>query len=127
MITEARDELAAWLAGVGVTVERSVPEEVAPPALILQPADPFVVDDDPDATFSEPYVIAFDVVVLVRLDDEHGNAAASDKLDQLVDQLLVELRGSAWHLGSMGQPGPYLTTDWVCHGQRVTVRRPIAP
>jgi hypothetical protein len=127
VITAARDELAAWLATIGHTVERTVPEEVAPPAYIIQPADPFVVDDDPDATFSEPYVIAFDVVALVRLDDEHSNKYASDQLDAMLDDLLDALRESSWTLGSMGQPGPLFTTEWVCHGQRITVRRPVAP
>lgn len=122
MITQLRDELAELCAGLGVTVHRTVPEEVAPPCVVLQPSDPFVTDDDPDQTFAEPYVISFDVILLVPLDAEHDNEQASDQLDQLLDALLDALRPSSWWLGSMGQPAALLTTDWIEHGQRVTVR-----
>lgn len=125
MITELRDELVGELAPLG-TVHRTVPETITPPCAIVQPGDPFVVDDDPDLTFGEPYAMRFDVIVLVELDDEHDNEAASDQLDQLLDQLLALVRDSdAWRLESMSQPGPFVTTTWASHGQRVTLKRTV--
>jgi len=123
VIAELRAELATLAGGLGVTIEPVVPEEVQPPCVVLQPADPFVVDDDPDATFAEPYAIRFELLILVQLDTETSNAAATAELDGLLGQLLDQLAGSAWSLVSMGAPGPMLTTDWISHGQRVTVKR----
>jgi hypothetical protein len=123
VITQLRGEAAAIAGNLGVTVHDTVPEEVQPPCVIVQPADPFVVDDDPDATFGEPYGIGFELHLLVPLDDENSNAEASKKLDTMLDDLLEAIAGTSWRLQRMEQPGALATTDWVSHGQRVTIRR----
>lgn len=122
MIAGLRAELVALLGELG-TVHRTVPEALTPPCIVIQPAESFVVDDDPDRTFGEPYAISFDVILLVPLDGENDNEQASDQLDALLDGLLDTLRLSDWWIHGMGQPGPLQTTDWIEHGQRVTVRR----
>jgi hypothetical protein len=121
VIAEKRAELAELLADLG-TVHPTVPEQPIPPCVIIQPADPFLTLDDDDATFVDPYVIGFDVLLLVPLDSEHDNEQASVALDALLDELSDTVRPSAWWIDSMGQPGALLTQDWIEHGQRVTVQ-----
>lgn len=123
MIAEARAEAAAIAAGMGEQVHDTVPEQVQPPCVVIQPADPFVTDDDPDATFGEPYSIRFELHLLVPLNETNTNEQASRQLDTMLDQLLDELAGSAWTLARMERPGGLATTDWIAHGQRVTIRR----
>jgi hypothetical protein len=130
-IAELRAELAQLLdvPAFGAKVERTVPEQIAPPAAILQPADPFVFETQPGPdsgnTFAEPFVIGFEVVLLVPLDETHDNEQASGQLDQLLDQLLDLITPSEWWLERIEQPRGQLTTDWIAHGQRVTVQRRI--
>lgn len=130
-IAQLRDELTFLLGTIpNSVVHRTVPESIAPPCYVLQPADPFVFEPtDDENTMREPFVISFDAMLLTRLDDEHDNEQASDQLDAMLDDLLDALAGDAnageWWLESMGRPGGLLTTDWIAHGQRVTVRRRI--
>ncbi len=126
MIRQTRHELATLLEATGHTVEPYVPDELAPPAYVLQPADPFVFEQlpGPDGlTFGEGFVIGFDVILCVELGDEHDNEQASDQLDGMIEDLLDAVRESEWFLDSMGQPGPMVTSGWVTHGQRVTLQR----
>lgn len=127
MIRQLRHELATLLEGVpDATVEPYVPDELRPPALIVQPADPFVFEQPagPDGlTFAESFVISFDVILAVELGDEQDNEQASDQLDGMLEDVIDVLRESEWWLDSMGQPGAMVTTGWVTHGQRVTVQR----
>lgn len=126
-IAQLRDELTFLVGTIpNAVVHRTVPEEIDPPAYVLQPADPFVFEDT-ERTFAEPFVVGFDVLLLVELGEQQDNAGASDQLDAMLDGLLDALRSDdnagGWWLDSMGQPGALLTTDWITHGQRVTVQR----
>lgn len=124
MITEHRAELAELLRALAVPVHDTVPEQASAPCIVMQPADPFVAEPtDGEATLAEPYVIGFEAWLLVQLDDEHSNEQASRKLDNLLDLLLDAVRPTAWWVDSMGAPGGLLTTEWIAHGQRVTLQR----
>lgn len=121
MIAEKRDQLAALLAHLG-TVHKTVPEEVAPPCVVIQGSDPFVFLDERDVTFAGEHVISFDVILLVPLDEQTDNEQATQQLDSMIEQLLATVIPSGWWLDSMGQPQAMLTTSWVNHGQRVTLQ-----
>lgn len=134
MIAELRDELTFLVGTIpNAVVHPHVPEQIDPPTYVLQPADPFVFEAPagPDgSTFAEPFVVGFEIILLVELSETQDNAAAGEQLDKMLDQLLEALRGpenaGGWWLDSMGQPGALLTTDWITHGQRVTVQRRVA-
>jgi hypothetical protein len=106
-----------------VQVWEHVPETPAPPAIILEPGDDFLSEDD-EATFREPTMIAtLDAFLLVQLDDEHDNASASAQLLAILPAMLDCLREleDVWIVG-MSKPQAFLTTEWVHHGVRVTVQ-----
>ena len=106
-----------------VQVWEHVPETPAPPCVVIEPGDDFVQEDD-DATFREPTMIAtFDLFLLVQLDDEHDNESANTQLLQLLPALLDTCRelDDVWIVG-MSKPQAFLTTEWVHHGVRVSVQ-----
>lgn len=115
----------ALRAAVPATVQvwEHVPETPAPPCVVIEPGDDFVQEDD-DATYAEPTMIAtLDLFLLVQLDDEHDNESASDQLLQLLPALLDTCRelDDVWIVG-MSKPQAFLTTEWVHHGVRVTIQ-----
>lgn len=122
MIAEKRAELVALCAGVAPVVHDHVPEEPAPPCLVIQPADPFLQPDPDGETYEHSYVLDFDACLLVRLDDEHGNAAATAELDDMLAELINRVNGQDWWIQDVGQPGALVTTSWIHHGVRATVR-----
>lgn len=125
-IASKRAELVELLAGVATVIHPSVPEDPMPPCVVVQPADPFVQLDPDGQTMSDVgLVVDFDVCLLVELDAEHDNATASAELDGMLDQLLAQLDQQEqldWWLTDVGQPGGLITTGWVHHGVRATVR-----
>lgn len=124
MISAKRAELVELLAGLAPVVHSHVPEEPIPPCVVIQPADPFVQLDPDGATFGDVGLVAdWDAIVLVELDDEHDNEAASTALDALLSTLLARIEvAEGWWLESIGQPGGLVTTAWIHHGVRATVR-----
>lgn len=100
-----------------------VPEEPTVPCLIVQGAED-VIQSDPDATGAGEYLVSFDVVLLVELDDEHDNAAATAALFTGLAQLATALedRECPWWLVQVSQPGILQTTYWQHHGVTATVR-----
>lgn len=128
MIAQLRDELHTLLETIpDATVHRTVPEQIAPPCYVMQPADPFVFEPPPapsdGLTFEEGFVIGFEIILLVDLGAENDNEQASDQLDDMLEDLLDVIAPAEWWLESMGQPGAQVTTEWLTHGQRVTVQR----
>ena len=124
-VSSKRAQLVELLAGVAPVIHPSVPEEPMPPCVVVQPADPFVQLDPDGQTYEDRgLVVDFDVCCLVPLDDEHDNASATAALDVMLDELLVKLDAAAadWWLADVGQPGGLITTSWVHHGVRATVR-----
>lgn len=123
-LADVRTQLTAQLAGLGVPVHEYVPEEPAPPCVILQPAENFVSEDPGGATYAGEVLVSYDVLALVLLDEEHANADAGAQLDQLLAGVLDSVRadGSDWWLQSIGQPQAMYTSDWLHHGVRVTVQ-----
>lgn len=124
MITAARADLVTLVTGIAPKTHPAVPEEPAPPCVVVQPAEPFIQPDPDGQTFNEVGLVAdFDVILLVQLDDEHDNSRATGQLDDMLDELLQRIAGQdAWTVENIAQPGGLLTTSWVHHGVRATVR-----
>lgn len=125
-IAGKRAELVELLDGLAPVIHPSVPEDAMPPCVVVQPADPFVQLDPDGQTYDERGLVAdFDVCLMVELDAEHDNATATAELDDMLDQLLLKLdqaEAADWWLADVGQPGGLITTSWVHHGVRATVR-----
>lgn len=120
----ATADLAALLSGItleegGQEVEAFpyVPEAVTPPCLVLEPGDNYV---STEGTTSEPdeYLVAWDVYLLVDLQD---NQAAAQELDTLLEAVLAAVQPSAWFVQAVSKPQPFHTTEWLAHGVRLTL------
>lgn len=122
---ELRGQLAglldAQLVDTQAQVVDHVPEELQPPVLVIQPAEPFLTED-PDATYAGEVLATYDVLALVDLGEEQDNEAAANQLDALLTAVLEVVRAGDWWLLSVSQPQPFATTDWVHHGCRATIR-----
>jgi hypothetical protein len=108
-------------APAGHQVYDHVPEEPAVPAFIVQGSDN-VIQADPEGTFRGEYLVTLDVVILVQLDDEHDNEAATAALWEALQALATALEGSDWTLVQVNQPGTLQTLYWQHHGVTATVR-----
>lgn len=115
-LTEQRTALATTLtAATDLLCHASVPEDVEPPCLVLQPADPYLAKSD---TYDRTeYEVALECWLIVRLD---SNDQAATDLDQLLEDVATGLP-SDWHLDRVDQPGPLHTADWLAHGQRLII------
>lgn len=122
MILTVRDELRTALEEALTAAEITeavvldhVPEEIAPPALILEPAEDYLSGAE---TFADEYDLNLELYVLVDL---VGNQQAAEDLDQLLGVVLALLRGSRWGIKRMSAPAPFHTTQWLAHGCRLSL------
>ncbi len=114
IFTTTRNDLAAALAPATTgIVHTSVPTNLDPPCLVLEPADPWVSDGD---TFGS-IAVAMHVYVLVEVNE---NDVAADDLDTAIEAVLTNLPDS-WALTGASQPQHFEAGEWVAHGTRLTV------
>lgn len=95
-----RDELVTALTTTEVQAFGHLPDRLAPPARIVEPAEPYVTDDDDDLPFGA-YRVAFDVFLLGR---RATNAVQVDAVDDEIQTVLELLDTSRWLVRNVGQP-----------------------
>lgn len=100
-----------------------VPEEPLAPCWIVQGSED-VIQEDPDGTYGQDYLVSLDVVILTVLDNEHDNKSATLDLWVQLRELATALASTQgdWWLERVGQPGTLQTLHWKHHGVLATVR-----
>jgi hypothetical protein len=85
-ITDAKNELKGVLEDAGLTVSSFVPERLIPPLVIINDGSPWVRLD----TLSNSYSLGLQLVCVVAT---ATNQMATEKLEQLVEDVIVALPG----------------------------------
>lgn len=95
-ITAAKVEFKLDLAAAGVTVLDYVPERITPPIVIINPTAPYLVP----SSIGAEYTLGLE---LVLVSEKATNKTATEKLDELLEQVILALPGYARMLQA-GQP-----------------------
>lgn len=119
---EAIEELATGLNRPEAPAFPYVPEDIIPPAIVLQPAEEFLGDIE---TYGGSRPLSVEAYLVVEL--ANGNENAAQELDELLGHVLDSLpvvAGGEWGLDSMRAPGPIHVGDlWAAHALPVTLSR----
>lgn len=102
-ITLAKQEFALDLQSAGLTVQivDYVPDRITPPVVLLKSASPYLTP----ASVGREFLLHFDVVCVAPT---ASNASASERVDELIQDVLNALPGYA-EMTSVGQPYSLLT------------------
>jgi hypothetical protein len=111
-LAAARQELRLLLGATGVTtVYGHVPERVAPPVALLEPGAPYMTQGD---TFCD-FVVRFNIVLLVRGDNETATAELDDLICSVIDNI------ETWDVDSVEQPSSFDINNTTYLGTRIAV------
>lgn len=114
-ISAARADLAEALAVAGYRVHSTVPEQIDPPCVILQPGRDYA---RPGGTFSAS---DYRVTVEVYLVPEYvTNAQVIDDLDQMLCDVLPALEATDWGADSVAPPQVIQANDWTAYALVIT-------
>jgi hypothetical protein len=95
-ITAAKVEFKLDLAAAGVTVLDYVPERVTPPVVIINAGTPYLVP----SSIGAEYVLSLELVLVAQT---ATNKTATEKLDELLEQVILALPPYA-RMIQAGQP-----------------------
>lgn len=110
-----KSALSAGEPEVALKVHAHVPEDLEPPCIALQPADPYLTAED---TFDEDeWDLNVEIYCLVEL---KSNEQAFDDLDSLLADVIT-LLPTGWFIENVTRPQPFHTADWLAHGIRLNV------
>lgn len=111
------DGLTVALSELGVQVLDHVPEELAPPCVVIDAGDDYLTRGE---TYDEgQWWLTLRVYAFVDLT---ANAQATEDLEALLAAILPALAGSEWEVDPIGRPEEFHTLTWLAHGTRITVR-----
>lgn len=92
-----RHSLEELLTTPEATAIAHIPETITPPAILITPADPYLVNGDTFGTWT----IAL-IVLLIA--DSGASLDATDALDTLLADALAKLAADDWTIGDTAQP-----------------------
>ncbi len=116
-LSQQRADLAETLknAAADLTINPYVPEMVSPPAIIIEPSDPYLTIDD-DTPFGH-WTIAYDLLAVVEVGT---NEKATEDLDNLITAVATALKG-AYAVSKVSQPFGYQSNTVVHLATTITV------
>lgn len=120
-LTAARTDFGEALAAAGRTVHHTAPDVIDAPAVVLQPGDPYL---EHGGTFGDDYTVTLEAFLALELTSAED---ALDHLEPALADLMADVQAAGWWVTSVGQPGPYHTSEWVAYGVLLTVQTHTTP
>lgn len=98
-LAEIRSDLLAALRAGGLTVFDHLPRQLHPPVVLIEPADPYISDEDPNLPHGHVNV-SWTLHVIAKPGTPESQTIG---LDTLIEETLAALPPS-WDVGNVGQP-----------------------
>lgn len=119
-LLDARTGLASALSTAEWFTHTAPPELVAPPCVLIQPAENYLQPADEALTYAGPvdYLVTVELWVIADL---VASEQAIDQLDVMQEWAVAHLPRS-WWLESTGQPDTVNNGEWQAYGNRLTVQ-----